>query len=77
MNQHTYKNTHTLEDGRHLTEDGKQSTEDGKQSTEDGKQSLGLSLYVDQNNIPVIAILADHFEVPSRTLCLTAFICPA
>ena len=49
----------------------------GRRLTEDGRQLLGLSLYVDQNNIPVIAILADHFEVPSRTLCLTAFICPA
>lgn len=25
--------------------------------------------------LPVMLILADHLEVPSRTLCLTAFIC--
>lgn len=31
---------------------------------------------VSENNLPVIAILADHLDVPSRTLCLTAFMCP-
>ena len=73
MNQHTYK-THTLWktfDIWHLNE----RHLNGRRKN--GRQSLGLSLYVDENNIPVIAILADHFEVPSRTLCLTAFIWPA
>lgn len=38
---------------------------------------LCRKLFQIQNFKPVIAILADHLLVPSRTLCLIAFIWPA